>query len=287
LILILGASGFIGKKLAAAYGADAVGTHRSHPGLNTVYYDATQMQLSDLLSQLGPMTHAVILYAEARIDACKANPDRSNALNVTSLMNIINGLVRRGIKPVFTSSEYVFNGEKGYYCEDDPPCPNTLYGRQKLKMEKYLAELADDYLIFRLAKVFGSDYADGTILTGWAKQIQNGKTIQCARDQIFSPIHVDNVVEAIQTAIRLNLSGLYHVANTEPCSRLQMLRTLIGYADAKADVVECNLRDLSFLDNRPLNLSMDPSKLIRATGIKLRSINSCCEETARGLASVI
>ena len=99
----------------------------------------------------------------------------------------------------------------------------------------------------------------------------------------FSPVHIDDVVAAADATIRLDLSGIYHVANTEPWSRLGMLRALLSTLGAEAQVLECSIRDFDFLDHRPLDLSMDPSKIFEATGLQFKTVQACCQELSARL----
>jgi len=230
VILILGASSFIGRHLFQAWGpGKALGTHRSHPVPGSVFFDATRMRLLDTLPRPSQCSHAVICYAETKIDACKGDLLRSSELNVRSTKGVIDDLLRLGIKPIFLSSEYVFDGEQGHYTEEDPPNPITVYGSQKLEIERYLAQHGREHAILRLSKVLGTDPEDGTILSRWFTQIRQGEEIRCARDQVFSPIHVDDVVAAITAVIQLNLTGIFHVSNPASCSRLDLLRMLLEH----------------------------------------------------------
>jgi len=278
VILVLGASSYIGRHYLKAEGANAIGTHMNNPVPGTVFYDATCMRLSDILPKDLKVSHAVIFYAVTEIDPCKAAPERSYEINIRSTKSIIDDLVQNNIKPVFISSEYVFDGIKGNYTEDDKASPTTVYGAQKLEIEKYLAQYCQDYAILRLAKVLGTDPEDGTILSNWLKQIRKSEEIYCADDQIFSPIHVDDVVAITSALVNLNASDIFHVSNVESCSRWGMLKTLLDSLEVDARVVKCRLGDLDFLDNRPLDLSMNPKKVIETTGITPRTVRSCCEE---------
>lgn len=282
MILIVGASSYIGRHVAAGLGSlGVIGTHSRHPVAGSVYFDVTRMHLSDILPEELPITHALLCSANAKIDACKADVQRSYALNVVGMKAVIDEVVRRGVVPIFLSTEYVFDGERGDYTEEDAPSPTTVYGTQKLEVERYLAEHAPGTVVLRLAKVFGTDPDDGTILSGWLQQIQRGAEIRCARDQVFSPIHVSDVVAVIQAIIRQGLRGLFHVGNPEPRSRLGMLKVLLRYVEADARVIECSLKDLVFLDHRPLDLSLNPQKILGATGLTFRGLPSCCEEITR------
>ena len=278
MILILGASSYVGRNMFAAFGSStAIGTHNSNPVPDSIFFDVNRMQLSDILPRNPDISHAVILYAVPQLDACKADPVHSYQINVSSAKRIIDDLATWSIKPIFTSSEYVFDGEKGNYTEDDVPNPSTVYGTQKLEIEQYLAEQGQDYAVLRLAKVFGTSPEDGTILSGWLKQIRNDEELRCARDQVFSPIHVDDVIAATGAVIRQNLSGVYQIANPQAWSRVNMLRALLDSLGTEGRVVECSIRDFEFLDHRPLDLSMSPAKVLKATGLQFKTVQSSCE----------
>ena len=288
MILLLGASGYVGRHIFETLGpTQVIGTYRSNPVPGGIYFDATRMRLVDVLPAHADISHALVVYAEADIDACKADVERSYDINVRSTRQIIDDLVQLGIKPVFTSTEYVFDGERGNYREEDAPNPMTVYGSQKVEIEEYLAEHCKDYAVLRLAKVFGSAPEDGTILANWIKQIHRGEEIRCARDQVFSPVHVDDVVASAIAVIRQDLSGIYHVANPQAYSRLDMLRTLIESCPTQVQVVECSIRDFDFLDQRPLDLSMNPRKVLEATGLEFRSVPSCCLELVRRVQGTV
>jgi len=270
----------VGERLLGKPGpAEAVGTHYSSPPGETLHFDATGMGLGDIISPDSQFSHCFIVFSEADIDACKADIDRSHKINVIGIKKIIDSMINRGIKPIFMSSEYVFDGGKGNYTEGDLPTPNTVYGGQKREIEVYLEESASDYAVLRLAKVYGTDPTDHTIFSGWAIQIQRGEQIRCARDQVFSGVHLDDVVSAsIEEVARLDPSGVFNIAGPGSYSRLGMLRTSLAHLEVEADVLEFSIRDIEFLDNRPMGLSMDPSLVQSATGLRFQSVDDCCRE---------
>ena len=269
----------MGERLLGKLGpAEAVGTHYSSPTGETLYFDATTMGLEDILSPASQFSHCFIVFAEADVDACKADIDRSHKINVIGIKKIIDSLIDRGIKPIFMSSEYVFDGEKGNYTEDDLPTPNTVYGGQKREIEVCLEECGSDYAVLRLAKVYGTDPTDHTILSGWARQVQRGEQIRCARDQVFSAVHLDDVVAASIAVARLDLSGVFNIAGPDSYSRLGMFQVFLEQWKVNADILECGLQDLKFLDNRPMDLSMDSSLVQSVTGLRFRSVDDCCRE---------
>lgn len=56
---------------------------------------------------------------------------------------------------VHYSTDYVFDGEKGEYGENDKPAPISNYGRSKLLGEEEIQKNTDKYYLIRTSKLFG------------------------------------------------------------------------------------------------------------------------------------
>ena len=287
-ILVLGADSYLGKHLVPWLGVGrSVGTYFFTAIEGARLFDAMTMNLDEVVEEQDSISHAVILYGDTKPDSCAEEIEKSHALNVESIKAVIDWLLNHGIKPVFTSTESVFDGSKGNYVESDKASPVHPYGRQKVEIEQYLQTRCNDYIIVRLGRILGSQRGDGTLLDGWLDEIEQGRTIYCAHDQIFSPVYVDDVVEGITRLIDLDCAGLFHLSNPKPYSRLEILQALmvqakkyIGTDDAK--VVPCRINDLGLPSIRPLDISMVSDKLVKSTCINLTEIPEVCEKMAKG-----
>lgn len=279
-ILLLGASSYVGRNLFKTFdSSEVIGTYTKNAfSEKMVFFDATNMSLGDIIKKDENFSHAVILYANAKMDSCKEDVSISYNLNVESTKKVINELFDRNIKPIFVSSEYVFDGKKGNYVEEDIPIPTTVYGSQKLEVEKYLSNRCEDYVILRLAKVFGTELNDNTILSNWINDFEKEREICCAYDQVFSPIHVSDVVRTINRVIHSNIQGTFHVSGEKAVSRLEMLENLIKYTTKKIKIRKCRIGDFRFLEERPLNLSMTSNRIRTSLGLKFKTLDGCCEE---------
>lgn len=280
-VLILGASSFIGRNLFLRLGVQrALGTYCKHPVEHGVYFDALNMRLSDIVNDPRAFSHAVILLGDTSPDSCAKDIQRSRYLNVARIQEIIDQLKAFGIIPVFTSTEVVFDGEKGNYIETDSVNPLLAYGSQKVEIEQYLKNSGGKFIIVRLGRVFGSRRDDGTIFTNWLKQLDNSPMIRCASDHIFSPLHVDEVGAGLIRLIEEDCKGIYHLSGRQALSRIDMLKLIIKYyrrfLRVKSEIVECRLRDFDVLEQRPLNVSMIPEKIINDTGIKIEPLDVWC-----------
>jgi len=281
-ILILGATSYIGRHLLNDINSTHVtATYCSAPLPNGVYFDALTMSLDDIIQDAACISSAIILFGNTDPDSCAMDIKRSWALNVESVQKVLKYLKQHNIKPIFLSSEFVFDGRKGNYTEQDTPNPILTYGRQKLLIEQYIQENFKEFIIVRLAKVFGSESYDGTLFTSWLNMMEEKNAIRCARDQFFSPIYVNNVIHALVQLLKDNLNGIFHLSNQKAWCRIDLLKTLIEqakpYGLPTPEINLCSIHDFDLAEKRPVNVSMQPDKLIAATGIKIDDVGTACQ----------
>jgi len=249
------------------------------------------MRLTDtVLKQHHGLTHAFILHGVTAIDACARDPAGTARINVAGAQRVIDDLVEHGITPVFASTDAVFDGSRGLWTEEDPVKPILTYGRQKLEVENYLSARTERTLILRLSKVVGNRLGANTMLDDWPSKVEAGETIRCARDQVLSPINVDDAFEAFIRLTEVNRTGIFHVSGPEPVTRLKFLETFIEetarYRKVQARVIPRSLRDLQqvlkWAEPRPLDTSMSPRKLCAVLGHGLDDFRTLCRRAAAG-----
>jgi len=284
-LLIIGADGYVGSRMYAEIGPSrAVATYFLNEIDDGHYFDAMSMSLSEVVKSPESISHAVILYGDTKPDSCAANPEAAYAVNVVSIKSVVDWLNKYGITTVFTSTESVFNGEKGDYTEEDSPSPLHPYGLQKIEVEDYIQANCDSYIIARLGRVFGSTPGDGTLLDEFVNLIRAKETIYCAYDQIFSPVYVSDVISGIVKLIEADCTGLFHLCNPVAHSRLQILDQMIvslgKYEKVEPNVIPCEINSLGLDATRPLNISMRPDKLVAAISIKLSNLEQICNTMA-------
>lgn len=286
-VLVLGGSSYIGRHLVGRMSPDrCIATYFRAPIDGGVYFDALSMSLSQVIDRPQDISHAVILLGDTKPDSCAANVPCSQALNVSSIKSILGYLRQWRIKPVFTSSESVFDGRKGDYIECDEPRPILTYGRQKIEMEGHIRDNFDHYIIARLALNYGTQRGDGTLFTSWLDAIEAGRAIYCAYDQVCSPIHVEDTVEALVRLMEGNFDGIFHVAGTKAFSKVELNAVLLNqlkeYSTVQAEVVACSIHDFKVRERHPMNISMRPDKLVRATGVQIRDVETSCKTIVEG-----
>lgn len=270
--LVAGASGLLGSALLphlTSLGHAVVGTRSATKKEGLVAFDLRTDRVADRLPPAfrkeARGAFGVVCASICQIDRCRREREVSRDVNVDKTIRLIDDLVGLGIKPVFISSGFVFDGREGGYREGDARHPICEYGRHKAEVEAYLEKNVPRALTLRFDKVVGDDPSSAHLLSEWHDAIRAGKTIACIAGQVFCPTLVADLARAIERACELDLSGLYHVANPEAFAREELARRFASALGAKAEIVSRPLESFGFDDPRPLKTTLDSTKFIRAT----------------------
>ncbi|MBF0161075.1 MAG: sugar nucleotide-binding protein [Magnetococcales bacterium] len=290
-VLVFGGSGYIGRALLRAVGQDrALGTFFQNPFPGGRFFDPARMALTALLQDQGDFSHALILLkSNGPVDGFAGDAEGFYRANVTHVIALIEQLFALGIKPIFLSSDTVFDGRTGSYTEEDLPNPLMEYAKQKVAVERHLQQSGHDHVIIRLPKVYGVTRGDGTLFTQWLEALQKGTTLQLAWDQKLSPIVIGDVVRGLLATVTHDLSGLFHLCGPAAFSRVDLFQMLCAALRSRLGdipeipVQQCRINDLAFRERRPIDCSMNPGKFVRAVGLQLQTVEESCRVIADSL----
>lgn len=264
-VLIIGAKSFIGSNLTKAFekiGVATVGTHyKAEPNLKML--DLLNPDLDKLDLPFNEFSHAIIAAAAVKIELCEREKEISYRCNVDGPLKLAKQLIDKKITPIFFSSDYVFDGKAGNYTETSPLKPLNEYGRQKALLEQKIPEICNNnYVIFRLAKVFGSSKNHSGLIDEMIVDLLNKKKIQAAYDQIFSPVSIDDVVNAIIFFCQNLHFGLYNLSGPQPLSRLDLAKLVAKHLNVDKNLIKAiSLDSLKEPFSRPKNTSMISDKI--------------------------
>ncbi len=282
MFLIIGASGFIGNKLYNYFkskGLDVKGTYYSKvfegPEEDKIYLDLSNPDFSEILN-LKNITHIFFCNGITSIDKCKSNYEISYEINVTNTINLLDNFIQTDTIPIFLSTDMVYSGTKRFYKEEDEVCPITEYGKQKADVEKYITKHFRKYIILRLTKVYGIEKSDKTLFTSWLDSLIEYKSINSAVDDFISPVFIMDVVEALEGLVSGNHYGIFNLGGHEILSRYELSLKFAEFFEFNNSLVQKKfIKDFRFIDLRPLYSSLNSSKIIEVTGIKLTSLEDC------------
>ena len=158
-------------------------------------------------------------------------------VNVGATENIVNICRETGKKLLFISTDYVFDGTKDEYREDDTPNPISWYGRTKYEGETCVQTLGSQALIVRIANPYRSHpVGKMDFVHKMMERMDAGLEIQAPTDQIFCPTFIDDLASSLEKLISLGAHGLYHVVSSTGITPYETARRIaleFGYEKAK------------------------------------------------------
>ena len=234
-VLIIGASGFIGqylvRRLNKTMSHGVVGTflsrYPSDDGNSWHRVELTDAAGLEQVFRLAQPEVVVHLAAIADVTMAARDPERATAVNVAATSSIARLCAFHEAKLIFVSTEYVFDGERGYYREDDAPRPITHYGKTKWQAEQEVAKLASHWNILRTSIVYGWPGPGKRNFAPWLiERLRNGQPYHGPTDVHRTPIYVEHLVDGIEKLVEGHYSGIHHVAGRDLVSMYDFARTI-------------------------------------------------------------
>jgi len=171
----------------------------------------------------------VLSAAYTDVDGCELNPTLASAVNTQGASNVAEAARAVGVKVVFISTDYVFDGKNtAPYEAGDPRNPINVYGTTKAEAEENLINILPDCCIVRTSWLFGpwGKCFPDTIL----KLASSRAEIDVVTDQRGCPTYTFDLASAIVQLCRLNARGIVHVTNRGECTWHQFASEIIRQA---------------------------------------------------------
>jgi len=286
-VLVVGASGFIGRHILAEarrQGAAVFGTQASARHSDLIRFDLSRDRFGETLAPCldsNAETWVVVAAALSQIDRCVTERALSRRINVAGTIELLRDSASHGLRPVFLSSSFVFDGCRGGYGDFDPRAPISEYGRQKAEVEAFIDSELPAALVLRLDKTVGADPGEKHLFSEWLTMAAAGCPIRCIANQVFSPTLVDDIARGVVAACRGRLSGVYNLAGPDAIARADLARQFVDLARLGGCVEEVSQHDLGFADLRPEKSSLDSRRFVAATGLELAGVRSVLESFLR------
>jgi len=228
-VLILGATGLLGKDLMREWTGDEV------VGLGSRDVDIRDAEaIRERLGNVRP-DWVVLAAAYTNVDGCESNRELAFSVNRDGPVNVAEAAKTLGARLLFISSDYVFDGTKGSpYETGDARNPKSVYGRTKAEAEVRLMEVLPNCCIARTSWLFGTGgkcFPD-TIL----KLAATRPALDVVNDQRGSPTYSVDLARGIIALCRNDASGIVHVTNSGECSWFQFAREIVKGAGLSTEV---------------------------------------------------
>jgi dTDP-4-dehydrorhamnose reductase len=273
-ILITGASGLLGSKMAELCREQykVISTYNTKPFFpNSAKMDITnRSETSRIFSEFKPEI-VVHTAAETNVDKCETDKKYAWKINAVGTRNVAEASEELGAKMVYVSTDYVFDGEKRLYSEEDEPNPINYYGASKLEGEKYVADLCKNYVIARTSVLYGWHPWKSNFVKWAIESLRGGKQISVVNDHFNSPTLADNLAEILLEIIKKDLKGVYHTAGSERINRFDFTLKIAETFDLDSSLVKpIKMSELKvWVAKRPRDSSLCVDKIQRELKTKL------------------
>lgn len=272
-ILITGSNGLLGQKLVnlfleknIPFLATSKGDNRN-PDCPTENYrnlDVTNPDEIEMLLATNAFGALIHTAAMTNVDQCEEDRAGCDKLNVDAVQYLWTVCKKFSIHFQLLSTDFIFDGEKGNYSEEDSPAPLSYYGTSKVKAEALLsADSNKNWSIVRTIIVYGTAHnMSRSNLILWAMNaLPKGQPMNIVDDQFRAPTWADDLALGCWLVIEKRQTGIFHISGPETKSILDWV-LLIGqhFGWSTENVTAISSSTLSQVAKRPPKTGFNLSK---------------------------
>ncbi|KUL03007.1 MAG: dTDP-4-dehydrorhamnose reductase [Methanoculleus marisnigri] len=264
-VLITGGSGLLGSKIAEISmdrGYEVISGYVEHrpqigEGLKLDLADPGEVRRAVIDSEPDIIFHAAAL---TDVDKCEIERDLAMKINARGTELVRDVAREMGAFLVYSSTDYVFDGNRGYYREDDPTNPVNCYGQTKL-----LGEAGCD-CVARTSVIYGSRPARGKVnFALWLiERLRAGDKIKIVTDQYITPTLNTNLAKMMLEVGERRLEGTYHMAGATRISRYDFAVEIAKEFGLDAGLIaQSKMSEMNWRAKRPIDSSLETKKAAR------------------------
>lgn len=249
-------------ELGLKKGYEVFSGYAHNPPMHGVAVKIDLRNLSSLVEAVKDVAPDIIIHTAALtdVDLCETDKDLAYMMNAQATKTLAESAREVGAFTVYTSTDYVFDGSRGMYKEDDATDPVNYYGCSKLKGESYCDAVA------RTCVIYGSRPASGKVnFALWIiERLRKGESMKVVTDQYITPTLNTNLALMVLELAERKLGGIYHLAGATRISRYDFAVDLANTFGLDEDlIIKSKMSEMKWAAKRPDDSSLDTSKAFR------------------------
>ena len=219
---------------------------------------------------IGEIRPDVVMHCAAwtNVDGAEApeNREKVYAINVRGTENMAKAAKAADAKLIYTSTDYVFDGQGDRPWKPDDNCfaPLNVYGQSKLEGEQAVSRLLEKFFIIRIAWVFGLNGKN--FIRTMINAAKTHDSVRVVNDQIGTPTYTRDLARLMVDMIETEKYGYYHATNEGGyISWYDLCCECYRQYGATTKVIPVTTAEYGrSAAVRPFNSRLDKSKLIEA-----------------------
>lgn len=258
---------------------------------------------SAVLNAISSSEASIILHmaAKTNVDGCEEDKERDKeilefknsedrekawvqeqsawAVNVYGTQNIVGACKKYGKKIVYISTDFVFDGTKKNYSEEDKPNPLSWYAKTKYEGEKLIQDSGIDHLITRISYPYRAIFERNDFVRGIIARLEKGESLNMITDHIIVPTFIDDITNALDILIRMDQKGIFHVVGSQKTTPYDTAIKIAQIFDLNASLIGKTTRREYFAGKapRPFALYLKNDK-IGKVGIEMSTFDKGLRE---------
>jgi len=269
-LLIIGANGLVGRRLGRFFserGDSWMGTRNKRGETGLLELDITDSAgLAALFFRVSPRAVFACANLAGGVDFCERNPEAAAAFHLEAVKNLGGFCGDKRSTLFFISTDYVFDGTKGPYKEDDEANPLNVYGKLKLEAENWIKTNLDRYVIVRTTNIYGWDPLTATpnYMMQLYRTLTSGKVFDAPSFLWGNPTYVGDLALALAELLDKGANGVYHIVGSSFINRFEWAIEACGVLEFDRSMVREIKNPPQTMIPRPLKSNLDTSKFGRA-----------------------
>lgn len=251
-----------------------------------------EMLLERIISS--PANTVIHMAAKATVDGCEADKEKDKqilefknteekekawrkektawAVNVFGTQNVVEACQKANKKIIYISTDFVFDGTKRSYTEEDIPNPINWYAKTKYEGEKLIQSSGLNFIIVRIAYPYRAMFERNDFVRVLMARLQKSERVSAVTDHIMVPTFIDDIANALDVLINLGQNGVFHVVGSQSITPYDAAIKIAGEFGFDPSLITKTTRREYFKGKapRPFCLSLKNDKIAKL-GIEMSS----------------
>ena len=265
-VFITGGSGLLGSKIAEIAIDKEYEVYSGYYSHKPEFGEAVKFDLSNPESITGVIRKVepdAIIHSAALtdVDKCEVEKELAYKINVEGTKVVAEMAKKVGAFMVYISTDYVFDGSKGMYKEEDETNPINYYGYTKLLGEKY----CQNFCIARTCVIYGAKPASGKVnFALWLiNKLEKGESVKIVTDQYITPTLNTNLAKMLLEVAERKITGIFHLAGATRVSRFEFAKEIARvFGLDESLIIPSKMDEINWIAKRPRDSSLDVSRTI-------------------------